>query len=67
MSEQPPTTILIQVCKLGLFVCSSYWSGLYRIGVIGGPQAQVGFGFGSSKGGGEGFLRFKTPDWLSFV
>ena len=27
----------------------------------------VGVGFDSSIDGGEGFLRFRTPDWLTFV
>lgn len=36
------------------------------IEVVGEPQAQLRFGFCSSKGGGKGFLRFSTPDWLTF-
>ena len=35
--------------------------------IIREPQAQLELGFYSSKGGGEGFLRFRTPDWLTFV
>ena len=36
-----------------------------RIGINGEPQAQLELGFYSSKGGGKGFLRFRTPDWVS--
>lgn len=52
--------IFIQVCKLRL-------SGVQRIGVIGEPCAQLGLGFHSNKGGGEGYLRCRTPDCLMFV
>ena len=38
-----------------------------HIGINGEPQAQLELGFYSNKGGGEGFLRFRTSDWLTFV
>ena len=38
-----------------------------RIGITEEPRAQLELGFYSSKGGGEGFLRFRTSDWLTFA
>ena len=49
-----------QVCKLGLFACTTYWS-IWR------APAQLELDFYSSKGGGDGSLKFRTPDWLTFV
>ena len=40
---------------------------IQHIGVTGEPRAQLGLGFYSSKGGGEGFLGFRIPDGLTFV
>ena len=48
----------MQVCKLDLSACPTYW---YKRRA---PSSELGF---YSKDGGEGFLRFRTPDWLTFV
>ena len=36
-------------------------------GIIRQPWTQLGWGFYNSRGWDQGFLRFKTPDWLGDV
>ena len=51
----------MQVCKLDLSACPMYWN--KRIA----PSSVTVEFYSSRKGVGEGFLRFRTPDWLTFV
>ena len=70
-SPPKPTRRLSSVCEIKepySYTSLQVWTLCVQcIGMIGEPWAQLGLGFYHSKGRSGGFLRFRIPDWLTFV